>query len=207
MPDLQSCLWAVQETGRKYAELDPPQQAGLQARLQEEMRANTYDEATGAVSFEEAGVAFSATTIDFSKSRWMNPTLLVGGLAVNANSNKNDDVWNTGYAIETGNPSEPIVLTFNEQQMRVFGRAEVKMFGLVSMTGVLVALAILSAVGGFFSIPHFLEQMDDRYWRNRSWTALPIDKPPSSYWYSNMSATLAVKAGSVCSRATSYSSL
>ena len=97
----------------------------------------TRDEATGAVSFEEAGVAFSATTIDFSKSRWMNPTLLVGGLAVNANSNKNDDVWNTGYAIETGNPSEPIVLTFNEQQMRVFGRAEVKMFGLVSMTGVL----------------------------------------------------------------------
>src|SRR5690606_13946850 len=26
-------LWAVRETGRKYDELDPPQQAGLQARL------------------------------------------------------------------------------------------------------------------------------------------------------------------------------
>lgn len=38
-------------------------------------------------------------------------------------------------------------------------------------------------------IPHFLEQMDDRFWRNRSWTDLPIDEPPSHYWYRNMSAT------------------
>jgi predicted TIM-barrel fold metal-dependent hydrolase len=38
-------------------------------------------------------------------------------------------------------------------------------------------------------IPHFLEQADDRYWRNRSWTDLPIGSPPSTYWYSNMSAT------------------
>jgi uncharacterized protein len=38
-------------------------------------------------------------------------------------------------------------------------------------------------------LPHFLEQMDDRYWRNRSWTELPIDDPPSTYWHSNMSAT------------------
>jgi predicted TIM-barrel fold metal-dependent hydrolase len=38
-------------------------------------------------------------------------------------------------------------------------------------------------------IPHFLEQMDDRYWRNRSWTDLPIEDPPSSYWFRNMSAT------------------
>lgn len=38
-------------------------------------------------------------------------------------------------------------------------------------------------------LPHFLEQMDDRFWRNRSWTDLPIDRPPSEYWYTNMSAT------------------
>lgn len=38
-------------------------------------------------------------------------------------------------------------------------------------------------------IPHFLEQMDDRYWRNRSWTDLPISEPPSAYWARNMSAT------------------
>jgi predicted TIM-barrel fold metal-dependent hydrolase len=38
-------------------------------------------------------------------------------------------------------------------------------------------------------IPHLLEQMDDRYWRNRSWTDLPIVEPPSHYWHRNMSAT------------------
>lgn len=38
-------------------------------------------------------------------------------------------------------------------------------------------------------LPHFLEQMDDRFWRNRSWTDLPISEPPSSYWHSNMAAS------------------
>jgi predicted TIM-barrel fold metal-dependent hydrolase len=38
-------------------------------------------------------------------------------------------------------------------------------------------------------IPHFLEQMDDRYWRNRTWSGTPITEPPSHYWYRNMSGT------------------
>ncbi|TMM14977.1 MAG: hypothetical protein E6G01_11705 [Actinobacteria bacterium] len=38
-------------------------------------------------------------------------------------------------------------------------------------------------------IPHFLEQIDDRYWRNRSWGNIPINEPPSFYWFRNMSAT------------------
>jgi predicted TIM-barrel fold metal-dependent hydrolase len=38
-------------------------------------------------------------------------------------------------------------------------------------------------------LPHFLEQMDDRYWRNRSWGQIPIKEAPSYYWYRNLSAT------------------
>jgi predicted TIM-barrel fold metal-dependent hydrolase len=38
-------------------------------------------------------------------------------------------------------------------------------------------------------LPHFLEAMDDKYWRNRGWADLPISRPPSSYWFSNMSGT------------------
>ncbi len=41
-------------------------------------------------------------------------------------------------------------------------------------------------------IPHFLEQMDDRYWRNRAWSGVPITEPPSYYWYRNMSASFIV---------------
>jgi len=38
-------------------------------------------------------------------------------------------------------------------------------------------------------IPHLLEQIDDRYWRNRSWGNIPLTQPPSYYWFRNMSAT------------------
>jgi predicted TIM-barrel fold metal-dependent hydrolase len=38
-------------------------------------------------------------------------------------------------------------------------------------------------------IPHLIEGIDDRYWRNRSWGDLPINEPPSFYWYRNNAAT------------------
>ena len=38
-------------------------------------------------------------------------------------------------------------------------------------------------------IPHFLEMVDDRYWRNRSWVEFDIDRAPSTYWYTNCAAT------------------
>ncbi len=38
-------------------------------------------------------------------------------------------------------------------------------------------------------IPHLIEGIDDRYWRNRSWGDLPIKEPPSFYWYRNNAAT------------------
>lgn len=37
-------------------------------------------------------------------------------------------------------------------------------------------------------IPHFIDALDDRYWRNRGWGRLPIPQPPSYYWYRNNSA-------------------
>jgi predicted TIM-barrel fold metal-dependent hydrolase len=51
------------------------------------------------------------------------------------------------------------------------------------------ALHISMIETGVGWMPHFLEQMDDRYWRNRAWTDLPIGEPPSHYWFRNMSAT------------------
>jgi predicted TIM-barrel fold metal-dependent hydrolase len=38
-------------------------------------------------------------------------------------------------------------------------------------------------------LPHLLEGIDDRYWRNRAWGKLPIKQPPSHYWYRNNAAT------------------
>ena len=38
-------------------------------------------------------------------------------------------------------------------------------------------------------IPHLIESIDDRYWRNRVWGDLPIKNPPSFYWYRNNAAS------------------
>jgi predicted TIM-barrel fold metal-dependent hydrolase len=38
-------------------------------------------------------------------------------------------------------------------------------------------------------LPHMLEMMDDKFWRNRSWGELTITEPPSFYWKRNNSAT------------------
>jgi len=38
-------------------------------------------------------------------------------------------------------------------------------------------------------LPHFIECLDDRYWRNRGWGDLPIEQPPSYYWYRNNAAS------------------
>jgi nitric oxide reductase subunit B len=43
-------LWAVRDGAAAFADLDPERQAVLQARLQKEFRANTYDGATGTVT-------------------------------------------------------------------------------------------------------------------------------------------------------------
>jgi len=49
-------------------------------------------------------------------------------------------------------------------------------------------------------IPHFLEQIDDRYWRNRSWGNIPISEPPSFYWYRNFSATFITDRNGIFNR-------
>ena len=38
-------------------------------------------------------------------------------------------------------------------------------------------------------IPHFMEQLDDRYWRNRGWGEINIKEAPSYYWHQNFAAT------------------
>jgi nitric oxide reductase subunit B len=46
-------LWAQRDLGKSYAALERGQQAALQSRLQDEMRANTYDPATGIITVSE----------------------------------------------------------------------------------------------------------------------------------------------------------
>ena len=49
-------------------------------------------------------------------------------------------------------------------------------------------------------IPHFLEMVDDRYWRNRHWTNTKTKKVPSDYFKDHMLATFIVDRSGVASR-------
>jgi predicted TIM-barrel fold metal-dependent hydrolase len=49
-------------------------------------------------------------------------------------------------------------------------------------------------------IPHLIESVDDRYWRNRVWGDLPIKNPPSYYWFRNNSATFITDRSGIAMR-------
>jgi predicted TIM-barrel fold metal-dependent hydrolase len=61
-------------------------------------------------------------------------------------------------------------------------------------------LRILMIETGVGWIPHLLEQMDDRYWRNRSWGNIPIKEAPSFYWHRNMAATFITDRSGIANR-------
>ena len=58
-------VWAEREDGAPYAKLDPARQGALRARLESELRANTYDPAT---------TTSSAPNSTFTPSRWSGIT-------------------------------------------------------------------------------------------------------------------------------------
>jgi predicted TIM-barrel fold metal-dependent hydrolase len=53
-------------------------------------------------------------------------------------------------------------------------------------------LKVASVETGAGWIPHFLEMMDDRYWRNRVWAKLDLAEVPSKYYYDHWLATFIV---------------
>ena len=50
-------------------------------------------------------------------------------------------------------------------------------------------LKVVAVETGVGWIPHFLEMMDDRYWRNRVWAKMDLNKLPSQYFKDNWMAT------------------
>ena len=69
-------LWSRRETGHAYHELEPPQQAGFQARLREEMRANGYDAASGVLKIsDDRAVAISTVAEHYVRLFGNDPAL------------------------------------------------------------------------------------------------------------------------------------
>ena len=53
-------------------------------------------------------------------------------------------------------------------------------------------LKVCAAEVGAGWIPHVLEMIDDRYWRNRVWAKLDLKKVPSQYFHDHWLATFIV---------------
>ena len=49
-------------------------------------------------------------------------------------------------------------------------------------------------------VPHLLEMMDDRYWRNRHWTGIELKHPPSEYWRRNWAGTFIIDRSGIALR-------
>jgi predicted TIM-barrel fold metal-dependent hydrolase len=74
----------------------------------------------------------------------------------------------------------------------VFGNALGHMNQLI-LTGVFErhpGLRVVMLEVGVGWIPHYLEQLDDRYWRLGTWASAPINERPSFYWRRNMAANV-----------------
>ncbi len=61
-------------------------------------------------------------------------------------------------------------------------------------------LKFLGVETGVGWVPHLLEMMDDRYWRNRHWTGIELKHPPSEYWYSNWAGTFIIDRSGIALR-------
>ncbi|MFM7567132.1 MAG: hypothetical protein ACKO8O_00325, partial [Betaproteobacteria bacterium] len=140
---------------------DPAALPPVQARLWERSKPVV------SYNFGVSAPKFEIVTIDFSKSTWTRPSEDMNGNGIldngedrgngmldpgeDANGNSRLDAGEDkgngildprqpnlkGYAIETGNPFEPIVLDFESTFLRVFGEVEVNLFGLAKLDGAL----------------------------------------------------------------------
>jgi predicted TIM-barrel fold metal-dependent hydrolase len=61
-------------------------------------------------------------------------------------------------------------------------------------------LKFLGVETGVGWVPHLLEMMDDRYWRNRHWTGIQLKHPPSEYWFTNWAATFIIDRSGIALR-------
>ena len=113
-------------------------------------------------------------------------------------------------AFERGKATSPGVSdrTAKQKQKAVGGLASVfkdtpPIIGQFIFSGVFdrfPKLKVIFIETGVGWIPHFLEQMDDRYWRNRGWGGVELKHEPSYYWYNNFGATFMVDFNGVQNR-------
>ena len=148
-------LWAQRDTGKAYADLDAVQQAGLQARLQQTMRENTYDPATGVITVD-ADRAQAIRQVNDHYMRLFGPDVELNTLRAQYAIQQNPipDVeqrqammafffW-TSWSASTNRPDNAITYTSNWPSESLGGNTPT---GSTVVWSVLSFVAILAGVG------------------------------------------------------------
>ena len=158
-------LWAARETGRAYDDLDPPQQAGLRARLQAEIRANTYDPATGVVTIsDDRAAAIAVVTDHYVKLFGNDPALqtLRSQYAIQENPIPNADrraamtaffFW-TAWSTVTNRPGEEVTYTSNWPSEPLVANTPTTPTFLWTFVSILFLLAGVGALAWHYATTH-----------------------------------------------------
>ncbi|MFB3918129.1 MAG: nitric-oxide reductase large subunit [Terriglobales bacterium] len=142
--------WALQSGAENYAALSIERQAALRARLQEVMRRNTYDPATGTITVDPVRAdAFNAMTADYSdvftngrneyaipKNALSDPTRL---------RQMSSFFWWTSWAASTERPGHTVTYTQNWPHEELVGNRPT---GGTMVWSVISFVLLLAGVGG-----------------------------------------------------------
>ena len=149
-------LWAKRDHAKGYAELDRRQQASLQARLQDEMRANTYDAATGVITVSDDRAAVIQEVAKHYKGLF-GPDIELNTLRAQYAMGRNPVpdparrqamtgfFWWTSWATVTNRPSDTITYTSNWPSEPLVGNVPT---GPTYMWTFISILVMLGGIGG-----------------------------------------------------------
>jgi len=155
--------WATRDHGVPYAELNAEQQAALRARLQQELRTNTYDPATGTLTISPMRAeAIAAVSAHYTSLFGNDPALaeLRDAYAIPANTIKDAErlrmmnaffFWAT-WATVTNRPGDDVSYTHNWPPEALVGNVATGSMVFWSVISFVLLLAGIGALAWFYAM-------------------------------------------------------
>jgi nitric oxide reductase subunit B len=158
-------LWATRDHGKSFDELDAGQQAALKARLQEEMRANSYDAGTGVVTVsEDRATVIAQTATHYEALFGPDPSLdtLRAQYAMKQNPVPDQArrqaltaffFW-TSWSTVTNRPHDTVTYTSNWPSEPLVGNTPTAPTYLWTFISILVMLGGIGALAWHYAVSH-----------------------------------------------------
>ena len=158
-------LWAKREAGKNYADLDRGQQASLQARLQDEMRANTYDATTGVITVSDDRAAVIQQVANHYKGLFgsdIELNTLRAQYAMGQNPVPDPArrqamtgfFWWTSWATVTNRPNDTVSYTSNWPAESLVGNVPTAPTYMWTFISIFVMLAGIGGLAWYYATSH-----------------------------------------------------